>query len=220
MELVISRIEHLSTREYPQKPCSVVYVHGCPLRCSSCTARDAFARKAEMRELLELFEEGRVLIDAVSIAGCEPLMQPAALELASQLKERGFEIKLHTTGYYPDALERVVEEGIADVVEMEVKAPLDTERYTRVTRNQEAIHRVFQSLDVLSSSKVRSQVAVTIAPPAFSGEDLQELAHALACYGFRKLRIKQRRESSEFLRDTPPRKAVAACPGWRWSDSN
>jgi pyruvate formate lyase activating enzyme len=227
MELVFSHIEHLSTTAYPGKPCSVVHTHGCPLGCFYCAAEDANTKRAETQKLVKLFEEGKELIDAVTIAGCEPLMQPTSLELAAQLKERGFDIKLHTTGYYPSALERAVEERLADVVEIDIKAPLDTEKYAMVTGREDAVDRIFQSLDVLSSSQVRCQVTATLAPPVFSHEDLPELAHALSCYGFKKLRVKnypgEEVEDPWLLHshgEALLRKGVAACFAGRWSDSN
>ena len=190
MELIFSHIEHLSTTAYPGRPCSVVHTHGCPLTCIYCTAEDTGAGRAETQKLVELFEEGKELIDAVAIAGCEPLKQEASLELAAQLKEKGFDIKIHTTGYYPDVLEKVVDGGIADLVEIEIKAPLDTERYAMVTGKEDAAEMVFQSLEVLSSSQVPCRITATLAPPVFSHEDLPELVHALACYGLRDLKLR------------------------------
>ncbi len=189
MEILLTRIEHLSTTSYPDLPCCVVHTSGCPLECFYC-AEEGAGRAMDVLEVVEQLQSGRDLVDAVTIAGCEPLEQEATLELAAMLKESGFSVKLHTTGYYPRALERAVNEGVADLVELEIKAPLDTEIYERVTGKTDAADRVFESLSVLSSSQVPCILTATLAEPVFSEEDIASLLHALSCYGFRKLRVR------------------------------
>ena len=197
MRLTFSRIQHLSTTEYPGSPCCVVHTCGCPLACIYCS-QVAGAEKAEVQQLVETLEKGKALIDAVAIAGCEPLKQEACVELAVRLRERGFRLKIHTTGYYPDVLERLAGGGIVDFVELEIKAPLDTGSYAEITGREDAAERVLQSLEVLSSSQVRCGITATLAPPVFSHEAARELAHELASYGFSELRL-------DFPRDAAPR---------------
>jgi pyruvate formate lyase activating enzyme len=183
MKLMLSRIDYLSTTAFPNRPCSVVHTATCPLRCFYCR-RSVGGESVEVGLLVEHLEGGRKLVDAVAIAGCEPLAQRAALELVERLRERNFAVKLHTTGYFPEALERVLGSRLADLVEMEIKAPLDS-RFAEVTGREDALDRVFQSLEVLASAEAGFRITATLAPPLFSERDVPELVDALERLGFR-----------------------------------
>ena len=79
-------------------PCTFVRLTGCPLRCVWCDTEYAFhggERMTIARIVEEIRDRGCRLVE---ITGGEPLAQPAAVELASDLLEDGFTVLVETSG--------------------------------------------------------------------------------------------------------------------------
>ena len=55
------------------------------------------------------------------LSGGEPLIQSGVPEFLQKVRSLGFSIKLDTNGCYPDALEALLDQGLADYVAMDVK---------------------------------------------------------------------------------------------------
>ncbi len=79
-------------------PFVFVRTSGCPLRCSWCDTRYAYdeGEDKSISDILREIEE--FSIPNVLLTGGEPLLQPASLELMSQLLERDYQVVLETGG--------------------------------------------------------------------------------------------------------------------------
>ncbi len=180
------RIDYLSTRAFPGQPSSVVYLSGCPFSCFYCSGGGE-VRDAEAGQLAERLIQGAELVDALVVGGCEPLVQESAIELLTSLAGRGMKLKVCTSGFVPELLERTIELNLVDAVELYLRAPLETEMYARVTGRGEAVDRVFHTLNLLSSFDGVLQVSALLAPPIFTQEYLRELSQVLRRMGFDRL---------------------------------
>ena len=80
------------------RPCVFIRLTGCPLRCSWCDTEYAFYGGAdwEIATLLEKVEAYGCSL--VEVTGGEPLHQPAAFPLISQLCDKGLEVLIETSG--------------------------------------------------------------------------------------------------------------------------
>jgi len=80
------------------RPCTLVRLSGCNLRCRWCDTRYALTGGREMSvgEVLGRVEE--LGCKLVEVTGGEPLTQPAALELLRALADAGHETLLETNG--------------------------------------------------------------------------------------------------------------------------
>lgn len=63
----------------------------------------------------------RGLLDGVVLSGGDASIQSGVPEFLQKVRSLGFSIKLDTNGCYPDALEALLDQGLADYVSMDVK---------------------------------------------------------------------------------------------------
>ena len=97
------------------------------MRCPFCHNALLVTRLEEsptlqQEEVLAFLKRRRGLLDGVVLSGGEPLIQSGVPEFSA--KKSGlwdFSIKLDTNGCYPDALEALLDQGLADYVAMDVK---------------------------------------------------------------------------------------------------
>jgi 7-carboxy-7-deazaguanine synthase len=75
-----------------------VRLTGCPLRCVWCDTEYAFhgGKKLTLEEVVARVEE--IGTPLVEVTGGEPLVQPGAFTLVSELMERGFTVLVETSG--------------------------------------------------------------------------------------------------------------------------
>ena len=128
--LRIGDIEKFSIVDFPSKIAAVVFMQGCPWRCPFCynasLQNPNSDDNAGWDKLINLLEHRKGILDAVVFSGGEPLMQSNLPQAMDIVKNMGFEIGLHTGGYNPQALKKVIDK--VSWVGMDIKVPLDTER--------------------------------------------------------------------------------------------
>ncbi|MEM4222059.1 MAG: radical SAM protein, partial [archaeon] len=91
----------MSTVDYPNKLCSVLFLFGCNLRCKFCfnwplVIGNQF-KEIPLNEIVGRFMKYREFVNAITISGGEPCFQDEELkELIKLLKEKKFQVKLDT----------------------------------------------------------------------------------------------------------------------------
>ncbi len=126
-----------STEYYEGKKAAVVFMAGCPLRCGYCFSAPLILSSQEWQvsdteRLMEYFERKKAEMEAVVFTGAEPLHQAEALmELCRKLREKEFLVRVETSGFYADALERLL--PFVNNVAMDVKTTFHAEKYAQLT---------------------------------------------------------------------------------------
>ena len=79
-------------------PCTFVRLTGCPLRCVWCDTEYPFhgGEKSSLAAIMQQVDE--VGCRLVEITGGEPLIQPNAFRLATELLDRGYTVLVETSG--------------------------------------------------------------------------------------------------------------------------
>ena len=72
--------------------------------------------------ILEFLKERKGKLDGVAITGGEPLLNKDIGELLKPIKELGYPIKLDTNGFFPDMIEKLIDEKLVDMFAMDIKA--------------------------------------------------------------------------------------------------
>ncbi|MGB9617325.1 MAG: anaerobic ribonucleoside-triphosphate reductase activating protein [Desulfomonilaceae bacterium] len=170
--------------DWPDKICSVVFFGGCTFRCPYCHNSSLVLHPDTLEDLsveavLASIESRRGWIDGVTVTGGEPTARRAMPDFLSLLRQRGIPVKLDTNGSNPWLLERLIEDELVAAVYMDVKAPLDRRRYSRVagtTVNPETIQR---SIDILKRSSVEVVFRVTVVPGLVAEAEIEEIRRSL-----------------------------------------
>ncbi|MBU2547522.1 MAG: anaerobic ribonucleoside-triphosphate reductase activating protein, partial [Proteobacteria bacterium] len=122
--------------DWPGQVASVLFLAGCNFRCPFCHNHGLVLRPDDypglswnsIRDRLARFPGW---IDGVVITGGEPTLSPGLADLAREIKDMGFQVKLDTNGGRPEVLAGLIEADLLDHVAMDVKGPLDDVSYAR-----------------------------------------------------------------------------------------
>ncbi|MBI4203785.1 MAG: anaerobic ribonucleoside-triphosphate reductase activating protein [Betaproteobacteria bacterium] len=185
----------LSTTDYPNHLCAVVFCQGCPWRCAYCHNPHLLPRRGRAEipwaEVLAFLERRRGLLDAVVFSGGEPTLQPALPDAMRAVKAMGFGIGLHTAGIHPARLAQVL--PLVDWVGMDIKT--EFHRYAALTGVPGSGERARCSMKLILASGVAHEFRTTVHPQLLPAETLQDLTNSLAEYGVRHYALQEfRRE--------------------------
>lgn len=186
-KIVVGGVEKFSAVDFPENLSAVVFMQGCPWKCPYC-------HNASIREILKEndfswekfvdFLRKRVgRLDAVTFSGGEPLVQDCLHEAIKEVKELGFKIGLHTGGYRPDHLAKIL--PLIDWVGLDIKAPFDEQKYSAVI-GVNHLKKVEESLDLLLQWGGDFECRTTCDPRFLNIDDLWLIAKTLKEKGVKK----------------------------------
>lgn len=175
-ELQIGGLVSFTTIDYPGKLAAVLFLKGCPLNCEYCSNSHLIAVEQGEYDPEKVFGWLRARVgklEAVVFSGGEALMQAdTTIEYMKRVKDLGFAIGLHTNGFYPDLLKKVVD--IVDWIGLDFKAT--KEHYKDLTGIDIAYDRMIESLRYWVSTGRGLEVRTTCDPRYVGKEDLLEIA--------------------------------------------
>ena len=165
-----SGLQKISLIDYPNKVASVLFTPGCNLHCGFChnwrIATNPQPPFLQEGAALELLEKRKKYVDAVVVTGGEPCMHKELPKFLAKLKDRGFQVKLDTNGFFPDVLEECL--GSVDYVALDVKTSL--EKYDRLGAQDTA--GLLRSIEILKMGKTPYEVRTTLVPDLVTAEDI------------------------------------------------
>lgn len=178
----IAGLQRVSLIDYPRHIAASVFLAGCNLRCPYCHNRwmcDATNVEEAMavEDFMAWLETRQGLLDGVCVSGGEPTLQAELPAFMREIKERRFEVKLDTNGTRPQMLGHLLDEGLADYVAMDVKAPLDA-RYRQMAGRPVKMEAIRESMELLRTRAPAYEFRTTVAP-GLDEADLVDIAGAL-----------------------------------------
>ena len=213
-ELNIGGLVKLSTTDWPGKLVAVVFLQGCPWRCTYCHNKDILDPKAPgvmpWEEVLAFLSKRRSLLDGVVFSGGEPLLSAGLISAIKDVRALGFVIGLHTGGGFPRRLATLLDSKLLDWVGLDIKHL--PEKYVNVTGIHASGSAAWRSLQLVVQSGVNHEIRSTIDPTIHSREDVTELIDILKSYrAFNGNRVQQ--HALQEVRPIP-----TAFPQWRLAD--
>ena len=182
-----SGLQKISLIDYPAKVASVLFTPGCNLRCGFChnwrivvDPKPPFLQEATA---LEILEKRKRYVDDVVVTGGEPCMHRELPKFLAKLKERGFQVKLDTNGFYPEVLEECL--AYVDFVAMDVKTCLD--KYKLLGAKDTT--GFMRSVEMLKTGKVSYEFRTTVVPELVTAEDVScigEIVKGARTYAFQQ----------------------------------
>jgi anaerobic ribonucleoside-triphosphate reductase activating protein len=163
----------------------VVFVPGCPWRCTYCHNPGLQSRAAVAAGLpgwagvLRWLQRRVGLLDAVVFSGGEPTADPGLGAAIAAVRALGFGVGLHTAGIYPRRLAAVL--PAVDWVGLDIKAPLvDAARHEAITGVRGSLQPVRRSLALLLDRARAFECRTTAHPRLLDDAALLTLAEDLS----------------------------------------
>lgn len=130
--------ENYSLCDWPGRPCSVIFLGGCNLRCPTChngtLAWDMRSLPVMPETDLKSYLRHRAAwLDGITITGGEPTCVPGLGELLYEIRKFKLPIKMDSNGMRPEIIEDILSFGLADVFAVDVKGPYH--KYPELTGN-------------------------------------------------------------------------------------
>jgi pyruvate formate lyase activating enzyme len=176
----------LSTVDWPGRLAAVVFLQGCPWRCTYCHNPGLLDPRApgalSWSEVLRFLDRRGGLLDGVVFSGGEPTLQPGLSQAVDDVRERGFAVGLHTGGAWPRRLAGLLPR--VDWVGLDIKHLPD--RYDAVTGAHPSGLAAWTSLRVVLESGVDHEVRTTVDPTVHTHDDVVRLAARLRAMGVRR----------------------------------
>jgi pyruvate formate lyase activating enzyme len=182
-----SGLQKTSLIDYPNKIASVLFTPGCNLRCPFChnwrIVVDPKPPFLQEQAALRILESRKKYVDSVVVTGGEPTMHKEVPRFLQKLKDKGFQVKLDTNGFYPDVLEECL--AYVDYVALDVKTSL--EKYERLGAKDTA--GLMRTVEILKTGKVPYEFRTTAVPELVTAEDvvrIGDLVKGARTYAFQQ----------------------------------
>ena len=196
----IQGLQKLTLLDYPGKIACTVFLGGCNFRCPFChngglvLADDADGIMSTS-EFLAFLDSRRGRLQAVCISGGEPTLHSDLPELISEIKSRGFEVKLDTNGTNPEMLSSLIADGLIDYVAMDIKN--SPEKYALTTGVNSNFNAVCESAALLMQGRVDFEFRTTLVKELHSAEDIESIGKWLS--GGEKYFLQTYRDEGDLL---------------------
>jgi len=199
----IGGFQKFSLIDYPDKMAAVVFTLGCNYRCPYCHNPELVIpslRTPEINEeeVLSFLFERKEKLQGVVVTGGEPTLQDDLMDFLRKVKQMGFCVKLDTNGSRPQIVREIIDQGLADLVCMDIKAPL--EKYALLTGIDVNTENIQESIRIILDSGVKHIFRTTIVKSFFQEEDFAKIHNLIQ--GARKYNLQAFVHQSEILDKT------------------
>ena len=204
----IKGLQKVTLLDYPGKIACTVFLGGCNFRCPFChngslVLPDRMGQDVGYDELLAFLDARRGRLQGVCVSGGEPTLHKDLPLLLSEIKARGFEVKLDTNGTDPELLLSLINDGLVDYVAMDIKNSPDKYLITAglsadgVARGAELLEKVKQSASILMQGRVDFEFRTTLMKELHTVEDMEAIGQWLR--GPAKLFLQTYREEGDLI---------------------
>ncbi len=179
----IGAFQRFSLIEYPGKISAIIFCQGCNFRCPYCYNRELvlpelFQPLLLEEDILDFLAKRRGKLEAVTITGGEPALQPDLNSFISRLKGMEYLVKVDTNGSIPIVVEEWIQSRLVDYIAMDIKGPLD--KYGEITRSGIDPDKILQSIGILMASGVDYEFRTTVVQSLLTGDDILKIARLIA----------------------------------------
>ena len=199
--MLVSGLQKLTLLDYPGRVACTVFTGGCNFRCPFChnaplVIPDRVSRESAEEEVIRFLKKRQGVLEGVAVTGGEPLLHRDIPDFLRRIKDLGYSIKLDTNGSFPDLLEKIISEGLADRVAMDIKnSPAEYGRTVGITDFDLA--PVEQSKNLLLSGAVDYEFRTTVVKGIHTEEGLCEAARWIA--GAKEYYLQQFKDSGDII---------------------
>jgi len=171
----IGGLQKVSLIDYPGRISAIVFTQGCNFRCPYCHNPELvdpaqYGPILSEEEVISFLEKRRGKLDAVTVTGGEPTLQPDLDRFLQTIKGMGYLTKIDTNGSNPDVLERLIRGRLVDYLAMDVKGPL--KKYERIANVKVKTAKIRRSIELITASGIEHEFRTTVVRSQLDNEDL------------------------------------------------
>lgn len=170
--------------DWPGRVCAVLFLSGCNFRCPFCH-NHPLVLNPDSLESLNLSKIKLSLaplkkwLGGICISGGEPTLSPQLPDIIRQLKNDGWQIKLDTNGSQPEKLLELLNDKLLDMISMDIKAPLNSQKYKNCTGVHTDLDKISESIILIQKSGIEHEFRMTVLPCLHTESDITECASSL-----------------------------------------
>lgn len=187
--LKIKGFQKLTLLDYPGRVAATLFTEGCNFCCPFChnaslVREETWGEYISEEEILSHLKKRIGKLTGVCISGGEPLLHKDLPDFIRKIKALGYAVKLDTNGAFPDALERLLEDGLLDYVAMDIKNCKERYAGTAGFENEKAfapvMEQIEKSIGRLRAGQVPFEFRTTIVKEFHEVEDVRRMGEWLA----------------------------------------
>ncbi|MDR2158366.1 MAG: anaerobic ribonucleoside-triphosphate reductase activating protein [Holosporaceae bacterium] len=194
--LFVGGVVSLTTIDYPGHLSTVIFLQGCPWRCTYCHNRHLQSilptESLPWEDILNLLAIRKGFVEAVVFSGGEPLMQERLVDAIGDVRSMGFKVGLHTAGPFPNVLAKVLH--CVDWVGFDVKYTF--ENYSQITNIQDSGAAAKESLKLLVESGIAFEARITVHE-SMNIPSIVEILKELSSLGVKTVALQKCRDKCE-----------------------
>lgn len=170
--------------EWEGKIVSIVFLSKCNLRCQYCHSPHLVNNPCELETIpvdvvLDNISKNMGWIDGVVISGGEPTLSKGLYKFIKAFCDLGVKVKLDTNGTNPEVLEDLIENSMVDYIAMDIKAPLENDRYETVANVKCDIEKIKKSIKLIMNRGIEYEFRTTVCPKFLDKSDVEEIAMSI-----------------------------------------
>jgi len=170
---VVYDLTAFSHLDYPDHLSCIIWIAGCPLRCQYCYNKDiVFAKngKYSFNDILDFLDTRINLLDGVVLSGGEATSVDL-VPFCKKVKQKGFKIKLDTSGVNFKQIKQLVELDLVDYIALDYKAP--KYKFQTITNSTISKFEIFEdTLKYLIKTNFNFEVRTTIHTDLLDEDDI------------------------------------------------
>jgi len=178
----IGGLQRVSLIDYPGKIGAIIFTQGCNFRCPYCqnpelVDPDQYGPIIPEENVLSFLDNRQGKLEAVTVTGGEPTLQPDLEKFLEEFKKRGYLTKLDTNGSKPDILEKVIRKRLVDYLAMDIKGPL--KKYQQIASVEADTSKIKRSIKLIMASGIKYEFRTTVVRSQLGLQDLVSVARLI-----------------------------------------
>ena len=203
MALPIYSITPFTLLDYPDKTACIFWFAGCNMRCLYCYNPDIVTGKGKLSydDALKFLDRRGKLLDGVVLSGGECTLHQRLPGFISQLKKRGYKVKIDTNGSTPVVMRNLIAQDLIDYVALDFKALPQSFKAITVSN---LFGNFEETLSLLLKHNMKFEVRTTVHSSLITKNELAKMVNYLEVIGYKGKYYVQ-----NFVNDTPTLSALS-----------
>jgi len=177
----------ISTKDIPNRAAMVIFTCLCNFNCSFChnkyLLQPNVGKIYSINDLIKRISSN-LLVSSVSITGGEPTLQEDLLELCEEIRKIGKYLSIDTNGSDPAMMQVIL--PYINRVALDLKGPLDENRYEQIAGVHVDIDRILITIEILKNQpELDFEIRTTYAENLLDPEDIAEIFDFLKVIQFK-----------------------------------